>query len=215
MIDLTTTKLGATSAPRSHAPAFESAVTGLTGLTGIQAGFCHLHWSPASRKPVKSIQFTLIATLICVCLSTLGEEASLEDESFGKLRLGQSAEAVSLVLGKAESKGKETNWAATGDWVQEWRYAKRGVTLDMASEKRGGAKTVLSIRARPPCVFSTSRGIRLGSSEGEVRKAYGNVQDKDQSEPGRTFVAGSIYGGLIFTFEKGRVVEIFIGAAAE
>jgi hypothetical protein len=32
---------------------------------------------------------------------------------------------------------------------------------------------------------------------------------------GKTFVAGSVYGGVIFQFEKGREAEIFIGAAAE
>jgi hypothetical protein len=31
----------------------------------------------------------------------------------------------------------------------------------------------------------------------------------------QTFVAGSIYGGLIFTFAQGYVSEIFLGAAAE
>jgi hypothetical protein len=35
------------------------------------------------------------------------------------------------------------------------------------------------------------------------------------SIPDQTFIAGSIYGGLIFTFDQGRVSEIFLGAAAE
>jgi len=33
--------------------------------------------------------------------------------------------------------------------------------------------------------------------------------------PGKIFVAGSIYGGAIFNLKDGKVVQIFIGAAAE
>ncbi len=38
---------------------------------------------------------------------------------------------------------------------------------------------------------------------------------KRKATPGKTFVAGSIYGGVIFTFDDGKVEQIFIGAAAE
>jgi hypothetical protein len=39
--------------------------------------------------------------------------------------------------------------------------------------------------------------------------------DRDTTaEPG-TYVVGSIYGGIIFNFENGRVSRIFLGAAAE
>ena len=159
---------------------------------------------------------SIIAVLLaCIVRLAWADPGSLENESLGELRLGQSKEGVTKVLGKPDIKGEDTNWAATGDWVQEWRYGKHGVTLDMSSEKKGGAKTVLNIHVKSPCAFATARGIRIGSTEAEVRKAYGNVQDKEQSEPGRTFVAGSIYGGVIFTFTKGKVAEIFIGAAAE
>jgi hypothetical protein len=37
----------------------------------------------------------------------------------------------------------------------------------------------------------------------------------EDSQPGVQFVAGSIYGGLIFTINQGRVEKIFLGAAAE
>ena len=41
--------------------------------------------------------------------------------------------------------------------------------------------------------------------EAAVRKAYADVHDKEQSVPGETFVAGSIYGGAIFSFKDGKV----------
>ena len=47
-------------------------------------------------------------------------------------------------------------------------------------------------------------------------KAYGQYRDP---EPGmadkKAFVAGSIYDGMIFSFQNGRVIKIFLGAAAE
>lgn len=71
------------------------------------------------------------------------------------------------------------------------------------------------ITAGARCKLATTRGIKIGSTEAEVRKAYQDVENKEESEAGKSFVAGSIYGGVIFTLEKGRVVEIFMGAAAE
>lgn len=147
--------------------------------------------------------------------ASAADESARDDEALGKLKLGQKAAEVTLLLGKPESTGKDTEWGATGEWVQEWRFQKQGLTLNMASGKKGGAKTVLSITATAPCQLATERGIHLGSTAAEVTKAYSDVKDKEHSKPGESFVAGSIYGGVIFTFAKGMVSEIFIGAAAE
>ncbi len=43
-------------------------------------------------------------------------------------------------------------------------------------------------------------------------QAYKEEEERRTSEH---FVAGSIYGGLIFSFQNGRVNEIFLGAGAE
>ena len=45
--------------------------------------------------------------------------------------------------------------------------------------------------------------------------AYGRDRSAEDSTPGKNFVAGSVYGGLRLTFKAGRVVQIFLGAAAE
>ena len=75
--------------------------------------------------------------------------------------------------------------------------------------------SVLSLSAESPCKLATSRGIKIGSTEAEVTKAYRDVRNAEQSIAGQTFVAGSIYGGAIFTIKAGKIVQIFIGAAAE
>lgn len=126
-----------------------------------------------------------------------------------------TAAAVEQALGKAESKGKNEEMGATGEWVQNWNYPAQGIELHMGSPKKNGAKTVSNIVATGKCALATSKGIKIGSTEAEVKKAYAKQQSKEESRAGETFVAGSIYGGVIFDFKKGKVSQIFIGAAAE
>ena len=156
----------------------------------------------------------LLATL-CLGIGPLRAEKMFEGDSLGSLKLGQSAEFVTKALGKPASKGKDVEWEAIGEWVQEWHFPKQGLTLAMNSEKKGGAKTILSITAEAPCKLATSRGIKIGSTEAALAKAYRDVQNKEDGEPGKLFVAGSIYGGVMFHLKGGKVVLIFIGAAAE
>jgi hypothetical protein len=170
---------------------------------------CYPH--PMNRR---RLVLALLSLATCYQLPA-ADEASFDDASLGKLKLGQEAAKVIQLLGKPESQGKDTEWGATGEWVQEWLFKAQGLRLNMASGKKGGPKTVLSIIATPPCKLATAAGIRLGSSESEVKKAYASVQEKEHSRPGETFVAGSIYGGIIFDFTAGKVSQIFIGASAE
>jgi hypothetical protein len=156
-----------------------------------------------------------IAAALAMQTSLWADEFLSERESLGKLKIGQKAAEVVEILGKPEAKGKDAMWEAIGEWVQEWKYPAQGVSLQMSAPKQNGTRSVLSLTARGACQFATARGIKIGSSEAEVRKAYGSVQDKEQSAAGKTFVAGSIYGGVIFQFKGGKVSEIFIGAAAE
>lgn len=162
----------------------------------------------------RSIVFSFVA--IATVFSAHGaDDDFLEHETLGKLKLGQKAAEVTALTGKPDSKGKDTEWAATGEWVQEWKFKSQGLKINMASESKGGAKTISSITAQAPCKLATARGIHVGSTITEVTKAYRDVQDKEQSESGKTFVAGSVYGGVIFTFADGKVSQIFVGAAAE
>lgn len=155
----------------------------------------------------------LFAVLVSPMLHA--EERDVSHEPFGKLALGQSAESLRKVLGEPEGKGKDTMWEAIGEWVQDWKFPKQGLTIAMSSEKKGGTKTVFSITADTGCSLLTARGIKIGSPEDAVWKAYAKEKDKEQSRRGDAFVAGSLYGGIIFSFKDGKVSQIFIGAAAE
>jgi len=167
---------------------------------------------------MKSISrnFILGIFAMAACCNALGaDDKFLENEALGKIKLGQKAADVTALLGQPDSKGKDAEWDAIGEWVQEWRFKSHGLVLNMSSKSKAGAKTVLMITATAPSKLATARGIHIGSTIAEVTTAYGKVQDKEESESGKTFVAGSIYGGVIFTFDDGKVERIFIGAAAE
>ncbi len=166
-------------------------------------------------KALHPILLFVLVTLFGQGSAVRAAHKDVSSEPFGKLVLGQRSDALVKLLGDPGSKGKDTLWEAIGEWVQDWNYPASGLKLGMASAKKNGAKTLLSITATKACTLATARGIKIGSAEAAVRKAYAKEEDKDASHAGKAFVAGSVYGGVIFTFKDGKVTEIFIGAAAE
>lgn len=128
----------------------------------------------------------------------------MKTELLGKLRFEMKASEVVKAYGKATAKGKMENWEGVGLYVQRWDYPELGVEL----------QTVYMIKATKRCKLSTTHGIHIGSTEKEVAKAYGKLRG-EESEAGKTFIAGSTVGGVIFGFKDGKVVDIFIGAASE
>jgi hypothetical protein len=140
----------------------------------------------------------------------------LLEERIGDLRVGLSEKEVKKSIHCKLKRGPERLWGADGAYHQEWVYAACGIRLGMVSDKKGGRKSVESVSVVGPCTLSTSKGIRIGSTEEEVMKAYRAHWNREDSEQlGKAFVADSIYGGMIFTFQDGQVTKIFLGAAAE
>jgi hypothetical protein len=62
--------------------------------------------------------------------------------------------------------------------------------------------------------LKTMRRIGIGSSAEEVRLAYKQYLNPEESNDS-TLVAGTVYGGMIFTLRNGKVAQLFMGAAAE
>ena len=99
---------------------------------------------------------------------------------------------------------------------QTLTLADCGLELKVAGPRKGGPKTVAAITVTAPSRLATRLGIRLGDDEPTVLAAYGRFRDPDgTSRPGEVLVAGSLFGGLIFEFEQGKLVRMFLGAAAE
>lgn len=135
-------------------------------------------------------------------------------EKIGPLQGGQSTAQVEELLGKAPEVEKEEFSPATGEYTTSWRYKDKGVALTFRGETKGGAKTLSSISLFPPSTLKTSHGISIGDTRAEVEAAYAEADETYDSNEGRV-VIGSIYGGLNFTIEDGRVRYIFLGSSAE
>lgn len=169
------------------------------------------------------VRFLLMAALLSLAPVMAREPAApvdpfplLSGERIGGLRLGADAAAVrATVPGCRWTRGSERLWAADGAHHQSWDSPGCGLRLDMVAERAGGEQRVGSIRLTPPSPLRTSRGIGIGSTEAEVRRAYAREWNPEESRQAGAFVAGSLYGGLVVTLRQGRVASLFLGAAAE
>lgn len=139
----------------------------------------------------------------------------LKEERIGNLRIGLSEKDVRKAIPCPLKRGPDTLWGADGAYHQEWKFVDCGIRLSMVSENKGAAKSIESILLASPSTLSTKRNIRIGSAKQEVIKAYKSHWNKEDSKLSEGFVAGSIYGGVMFTFENNKVSSIFLGAAAE
>jgi hypothetical protein len=163
----------------------------------------------------KIIVVIMFFGFVCSFSFAADDFSLLKEERIGDLRINLSEKHVSKAIKCALKRGPDELWAADGAYHQEWKFAACGITLDMVSEKKGGLKSIGSIILVKPARLSTKQGIRIGSSEQEVMNAYKTYWNKEDSKHFESFVAGSIYGGLIFKFRNGKVNSIFLGAAAE
>lgn len=143
------------------------------------------------------------------------EEFPYDKEQIGQLHLGLAEKEVKQIIPGQPKRGKDEWWGADGEYHQEWKYPAAGITLSMVSKKKGGPKSIERITLTSPSTLATSKGIRIGSTEAEVNEAYGRFRNVGDSEHFGGFIAGSIFGGVMFNFEQGKVSRIFIGAAAE
>jgi hypothetical protein len=142
-------------------------------------------------------------------------EAFLKSEGLGGLKLDLPEKDVLKLLGKPEKKGALALQEADGMWVQDWEYPKAGLSITMGAEKKAGAKSIARITATERCTLETKAGIKIGSTAAEVTKAYKSHLEKENPPTSKLITVGSIYGGILFTLEKGKVTRIFFGAAAE
>lgn len=139
----------------------------------------------------------------------------IKSESLGQLTLNLTDEKVIQLIGNPFKKEVKKLWGADGLYHQNWYYFYQGITLNMISETEEGEQSIAFIKVTYPSTLETKRGIKIGSSWEKVNRVYCQEKEEETSIFHQTFVAGSIYGGLIFTFRNGYVSEIFLGAAAE
>ena len=157
----------------------------------------------------------LLAVLGSVPVVAADEFALLKTERIGPLRIDLPEGEVERSIACKPRRGPVTRWEADGDYHQEWAYPDCGITLDMGTATPKNRQTIRAITLTRPSPWKTRRGIGIGGTEREVVAAYGRDREPKTSVPGKRLVAGTVYGGLVFTFHRGRVTRIFLGAAAE
>jgi hypothetical protein len=137
----------------------------------------------------------------------------MENESIGKLKYGLSLQEAIAAYGKPSKETKAILWGADGEYHQTIEFTNKGIELDVIGDP-GTPKKVNAITISNPSDLKTSKNIGIGSDYTEVENAYKDQIATDFSNE-KAVVIGSICGGLIFTFENGKVTSIFIGSAAE
>lgn len=162
-----------------------------------------------------NIRMAAFLLAVVTNLAAADEFALLKEERIGPLRVDQPAAEAERLITCPVQRGPVELWGADGDSHQAWTAPACGLTLDLSAAESAGPQTLAAITLTRPSAWKTARGIGIGSTEAEVMTAYGRDHNAEESQAGNLFVAGSVYGGLLFTFEGGRVTQIFLGAAAE
>lgn len=139
--------------------------------------------------------------------------ALMEQETLNDLKLGLNKKQVEEKIGVASEFSENEIWDADGEYHQTYFYKNLGIELDMIGDNLD-TKKVNMITIYKPCKFKTSSGIAIGSKLSELEGEYGKYYNKEFSDK-ENFVAGSIYGGVIFTLKNNEVESIFIGVSAE
>lgn len=139
----------------------------------------------------------------------------LGEITMGPLSTGLTVEEVVALFGEPASRQELIEEGATGLWVSEWEWPTRGVSVQMAGTTEVGPMTVNSFTVTAPFAEATDRGVKLGDPVAKVAAAYGDTYDKLGSREGELYVAGSLFGGILFNLDQGKVTRIFVGAASE
>jgi hypothetical protein len=132
----------------------------------------------------------------------------------GWLKTGLDQNVILEHLGEPEEKGEDQYWDATGTYVQEWSYSSQGLKLNMESDSINALKTVRSIIIVSPSKLTTPESVGIGTDFEKVKSIYSAQIDSESSNE-NMLVIGSLYGGMVITFEENKVEQIFIGAGAE
>jgi len=137
----------------------------------------------------------------------------MEKETLGTLKLGLKLSELKNILGEPNIIKENVLWDADGEFHQTIIYSNYGIELDMMGKKEMD-KIINMITVESPCEYKTGRGVAIGSNYQDVEKLYKDYINPTFSD-NEIIIAGSVYGGVIFKFEKEKVKSIFIGASAE
>ena len=136
-------------------------------------------------------------------------------DSVGPIKLGMTESEVPAALGTPDEESEAQMWGADGLKHSDWTYTNEGLTINMVESTNGESEFVAyTINAAAPCALATQKGIKIGDGKDAVLAAYGDAIDPTTVTED-SIVAGTVFGGIVFTLQDGNVTSIFLGAAAE
>ena len=139
----------------------------------------------------------------------------IDIETFGPVKIGQPGTATTQAIGQPTSKSKAEEWGADGLIHQEWNYNRLNLVINMAYPPGKETEAIIfSITANGSNTFKTRANVGIGNTYEEISQAYQRDIDKEQSNK-NIITVGSVYGGIIFSFEDGKAYRVFLGPAAE
>lgn len=157
----------------------------------------------------------IIALMLLFTLVSWADKLEISDvQALGALKLQLPESALEAILGKPGREGKEVLEAATGMTVKNRLYPRHGLTVTLGRSDPGGEWLVERFKATAPCQLKTPQGVGIATPVTRLKALYGSLLEKETSSPSQ-WVVGSIYGGVIFNVQGGKVTSIFVGAAAE
>jgi len=137
----------------------------------------------------------------------------LEKELISGIRIGTNALDLVNIIGEPTRKSKSELWGADGFYHQTWFYESKGLELDIVSENKN-IQNVGRITVTIKNSDKTQRNIGIGNTMQEVKEAYKKSIDNELTSE-NSLTAGTVFGGIIFSFKDNKLTEIFIGAASE
>ncbi len=137
----------------------------------------------------------------------------LNTEQIGNLKINMPETEITKVLGIPDEKSKPLKWETDGLFHQDWIFKEKGIELDVCWEKPTDLK-ISGITVDKQSKFKTLRNIGIGSTRFDVLEKYKKEIDSRTIDM-NSIIAGSVFGGIFFTFENNKVTNIFIGASAE
>lgn len=135
----------------------------------------------------------------------------METEKIGELKLDMKLEAVEKITGEPHDVTAFEYWGADGYEHQSRFY--QDSTIDVGYIKLDDGEIVVDrIFIDNNTKFKTTQNIGVGSTKRDILKAYeGKISNVSKG----SVIVGSIYGGILFYLENGKVKSMFFGAAAE
>lgn len=152
-----------------------------------------------------------------IVITMEGEATGEYDLDFqvGPIMFGTPFTEIVTLLGLPEKEEKTQYQEYDGKWHQSVSYTSKGISLKIRSVEEKEEYLVEYVTIYEPFCGKTAEGIGIGSSEKEVRAAYNDMINPDDSSE-HAIVLGSVYWGVHFHLsDEGIVESITFGADAE